>query len=58
MMVDNNMTEVTANGTAAKITSTTGFGGGQLITGYLRDFPTEYCYTWISNGEVAQADCP
>ena len=58
MMVDNNMAEVAANSTAAKITSTTDFGGGQLITRYLRDFPTEYCYTWTTNGEVAQADCP
>ena len=32
MILDNNMTEVTTNGTAAKITSTTDFGGGQFVT--------------------------
>lgn len=58
MMVDNDMTVLTANDTAAKITSTTDLGGGQLITEYLRDLPTEYCYTWTTVGVVTQADCP
>ena len=58
MMADNIMSELTANGTAAKITKTTDFGGGQFIVEYLRDFPTEYCYTWTTLGTVTQADCP
>ena len=58
MMADKQMTKLTANGTAAKITKTTDFGGGQLIAEYLRDFPTEYCYTWTTAAEVTQADCP
>lgn len=57
MMADKNVAVVTANDTAAQITSTTDFGGGQLITEYLRDLPTEYCYTWTTVGEVTQAAC-
>ena len=58
MFVDNNMTRLTANGTAAKITNTTDFGGGKHITEYIRDLPTELCYTWTTLGTVPQADCP
>ena len=58
MFVDNNMTRLTANGTAAKITNTTDFGGGQHITEYIRGLPTELCYTWTTLGTVPRADCP
>ena len=58
MITDNNLTTVTANATAAKITSTTDFGGGQLIATYCRDPATTYCYTWSTSGEIlTQADC-
>ena len=58
MITDNNLTTVTANATAAKITSTNDFGGGQLIATYFRDPSTTYCYTWSTSGEIlTQADC-
>ena len=61
MMVDNRMTTVTANGTAAKIIAAFDFDSGagtQNITEYLRDPSTTYCYTWDSTGKIlTQADC-
>ena len=58
MITDNNLTSVAAGGTAAAITSTTDFGGGQLIAEYFRDDSTAYCYTWDSTGKLlTQADC-
>jgi len=58
MLVDNKMTAVTANDTAAKITEITDFGGGQLIASYIRDPSSSYCYTWDATGKVlTQAAC-
>ena len=62
MIVDNDLIAITANGTAAKITATTDFGGGQLIAIYMRDLmgdlPTTFCYTWDAGGLIlTQADC-
>ena len=58
MLVDNKMAAVTANETAAKITETTDFGGGQLIASYIGDPSSSYCYTWDGTGKVlTQAAC-
>ena len=59
MMVDNELTTVTASGGPAKIVgATTDFGGGQLILTYFRDPTTRYCYTWDGTGQIlTQADC-
>ena len=58
MMADNKMTSVTAGSTAAKITSTTDFGGGQLIASYFWDPYTTWCYTWDASGKLlSQTEC-
>ena len=59
MIADKKLTSVTANsGPAAKVTSSTDFGGGHSIAIYIRGLPTAYCYTWTDKGVVTQADCP
>ena len=59
MMADNELTTVTANGTAAQIVgATTDFGSGQLILTYFRDPTTTYCYTWDGTGQIlTQTTC-
>lgn len=58
MMADKNLTTVTASsGSAALITTSVDFGGGQTLSAYLRDTTTAYCYTWVASGKITQGTC-
>ena len=61
MLADKKLTTVAAGATAATVTSSTDFDASAAtlnITEYLRDLPTEFCYTWTTGGVVTQATCP
>ena len=53
MLADKKLTTVAAGATAATVTSSTDFDASAAtlnITEYLRDLPTEFCYTWTTGG--------
>lgn len=54
-MANNNLSSITARGTAAEITSSDGDAPFNI---YLRSMPTEGTYTWTADGTVTQAACP
>ena len=62
MIADQKLTSVVAKtAPAAAVTASFDFdpGTGTVnITSYIRDLPTDYCYTWTTTGLVSQADCP
>ena len=62
MIADKKLTSVVPKtAPAAAVTSSIDFDPGTgvvNITSYIRDLPTDYCYTWTATGLVTQADCP
>lgn len=63
MIADKKLTSVVAKSApAAAVTSSFDFDPDTTdvvnITSYIRDLPTDYCYTWTTSGVVTQADCP
>ena len=62
MIADKKLTLIVANTTAVKVATSFDFdpatGVTLNITTYIRDLPTDYCYTWTDKGVVTQADCP
>lgn len=56
-MADQNLSSITARTVADEIEEGDIIGDAPFAT-YLRHLSTTYCYTWDTDGEVAQPPCP